>query len=154
MTTMTAALEAEVGMGNRHCYVEDVAVEEPVDALDFADRTRWLLAMTNRLVLLSEAHSYHYASVRVEAWTAEPPTQDGWGVPQEVALRLDEGSVELWELGAGHATAGPLVLGFDGDVRARGYRRGGREVDAQAGIAHGVESFLVRFWPDDQPEPR
>lgn len=151
---MTVVLEAEVGMGNRHCYIEDVAVDEPIDALDFSGRARWLLAMTNRLALLSEAHSYHYASVRVEAWTAEPPAHDGWGAPQEVALRLDEGEVELWELGASRATAGATALGFRGDVRARGYRRGGREVDAQAGIVRGVERFLVRFWPDDRPEPR
>ncbi|WP_394618874.1 hypothetical protein JNUCC0626_07175 [Lentzea sp. JNUCC 0626] len=150
MATKTAVLEAEVGMGNQHCYVEDVALREPIDALDFSDPTRWLLAMKNRLALMSEARRYHHASVRIEAWTAEPPAHDGWGSPQEVELRLDEGRVELWELGAGVATAGPVALGFRGDVRVRGYRRGGREVDAQPGIVRGVEMFLVRFWPADR----
>ncbi|MGW6929279.1 hypothetical protein ACWGE0_04380 [Lentzea sp. NPDC054927] len=147
MTNRLVAVEAQVGMGNRHCYIEDISVEEPIDALDFSRPGRWLLAMTNRLALLSEAHSYHHALVRVEAWTAEPPPADEWGEAQDVALWLDEGQVEMWELGAGRATAGPVALGFRGEVRARGYRSGGRAVDAQGGVARGVEKFLVRFWP-------
>jgi hypothetical protein len=93
----------------------------------------------------------HYAAVRLEAWTHEPPPPPGaWDVAREVTLPVASGQVSLWQLMGGRSKSDqPFTLGRPGRYRLRVHARGRGTAQAlgPATWRHGVEQYLLQFWP-------
>jgi hypothetical protein len=93
----------------------------------------------------------HYAAVRMEAWTHEPPPPPGvWDIAREVTLPVASGQVTLWQLMGGRSKSDqPFPLGRPGRYWLRAHARGRRTAHAlgPATWRHGVEQYLLQFWP-------
>jgi hypothetical protein len=97
------------------------------------------------------AGSDHYAAVRVEAWDSSPPPADqewpeNWSAEP---ISLSSGSVKLVAVTA--ASSGRLVRVGPAGRYALGVAVRGRAAaaipDPAHPIRHGVEHWLLRFWP-------
>ncbi|MGW0615227.1 hypothetical protein [Streptomyces sp. NPDC002788] len=115
---------------------------------DFADGV-FLNAFPGRLDFYSAGHT-HTASVTVEVWDAEPPSQDPqqWDEQAEADFESTSGEVAVWSMGR----ADDLITLSDsgGSWRVRANCTGRKETAAlseQEGTGKGVEKYLVQFWP-------
>jgi len=93
----------------------------------------------------------HYAAVRLEAWTHEPPAPpEAWDVAREVTLVAPSGQVTLWQLMGGRSASDrDFTLGRPGRYRLRAHGRGRTAAQALGPVTwlHGVEQYLIQFWP-------
>ncbi|MEU8307892.1 hypothetical protein AB0C84_30435 [Actinomadura sp. NPDC048955] len=106
----------------------------------------------NRLDFTSAALD-HDVSVRLEAWSGEPPEPDGdWSGSETVSVRLSSGVVQLWSVTMGPSRIGTFAVGDAGRHQVRVWWQGADEAAAmhmaEQQIPRGTEEFLVRFWSD------
>ncbi|MFC4081779.1 hypothetical protein [Amycolatopsis samaneae] len=113
--------------------------------------------VTDMLYLLSASSSMHYATVTLEAWTAEPdqPTSsEPWEEHDETRLRLTRGRAYVSAMLEGPLSP-ELDLGNPGDYHVRVHATGRerllhleRDEHTDPDDMHsGVERFLVQLWP-------
>ncbi|MCM2422844.1 hypothetical protein [Streptomyces sp. RKAG293] len=126
---------------------DDSAVPVP-----FGDGYEWgvfLSQHVRRFDLFSAGHT-HTAAVTVRVWDAEPePEKTDWDEQGEVDFETTTGDVAVWTmtLGRSHHL---IRLGAAGVWRVRVGCTGRAEVERVTraeGVAHGVERYMVEFWP-------
>jgi hypothetical protein len=129
----------------RYLEALTLADHHMIDLLDDAgelpfpdlNRESWLEA-TNNAVFLHTVSSEMPLLVRVEAWDGEPPDEHPDGGENGLA-RLASGLLSINFLV--DPDAGSIIVGGPGAYRVRAHAAG-REESA------GKESYLVRFWPN------
>jgi hypothetical protein len=103
------------------------------------------------VVMFHSAATDHHAAVRLEAWTHEPPAPPGvWEAAREVTLPVASGTVALWQLMGGRSASNQaFTLGPPGRYRLRAHCRGRTAAQALGPVTwrHGVEQYLLQFWP-------
>jgi hypothetical protein len=117
---------------------------------DFA-RGAFLNAFPGRLDIYSAGHT-HTASVTVQVWDGPPPEEDSstWDEQDEADFESTSGEVAVWSKGLGRAEDAIRLGESGGSWRVRVSCTGRREaaaLSAQEGTGHGVEKYLVQFWP-------
>ncbi|SEB57031.1 hypothetical protein [Streptomyces sp. TLI_105] len=108
-------------------------------------------ARPGRVDIESAAHT-HTAVMTAQVWDAEPPVDDTrvWDEQAETTVRCRTGKLQV-----GGVTCGPIAreieLGAPGTQwNVRLYGAGRAEVAKaveEEGIAEGIETYLVQFWP-------
>jgi hypothetical protein len=111
----------------------------------------FITAHQGRVDLESAGHT-HTAVMRAEVWDGEPPpdTSRLWEEQGETQLHCMTGSLQVWGVSCG-PILDEITLGEgDRDWNVR-VRCAGREevarVTRDEGIAEGIETYLVQFWP-------
>lgn len=141
----------EVGIEYGQFLIEDT--RSNTDHTEDAKPYLWTETLPNVLRVLVPYTGVQYVAVRLESW-AERPDID----PPEPFADPDEGKVEL---SGGSVTVSMTTAGFGppffevgapGIYAYRAYRHGAEEAlrlrETQGEIVHGVERYLIRFWPD------
>ena len=150
--THPRSTEAEVVIDEGRLTVEDLAGGWAVAAGPSAGAP-WLLTADDIVILVSASDALlQYPAVRVEAWDRAPTADEGWTDTGEAVLRLSGGTVGILPFGGGEVAGEPLVVGPPGRYAVRAHRTGGEQVDAllrddPEAVPHGVERFLLQFWP-------
>lgn len=99
----------------------------------------------------------HYPAVRFESWSHEPPAPPApWDVEEGMddVIELPSGTVRLWEL-VGGPSSHAFPVGPAGRYRLRIHVRSYNkavlddQVEPDALFLHGIEQWLLRFWPTD-----
>jgi hypothetical protein len=112
------------------------------------------LETADGVVKFSSAATDHHAAVRLEAWTHEPPAPPGaWEAAREVTVPVASGTVALWQLMGGRSASDlAFTLGPPGRYQLRVHCRGRAAAQAlgPATWRHGVERYLLQFWPVNQ----
>jgi hypothetical protein len=143
-------LDADVeyhGFGFQESDDADLPVPFPDD---FADGV-FLNAFPGRLDVYSAGHT-HTAAVTVQVWDGPLPAEDPgeWDEQAETDFESVSGEVAVWSMGLGRADDVITLSDSGGSWRVRVSCSGRREAAAlseQEGTGHGVEKYLVQFWP-------
>ncbi|MFF3312831.1 hypothetical protein [Streptomyces sp. NPDC002952] len=143
-------LDADVGyhgFGFQESDDSDLPVPFPDD---FAQGV-FLNAFPGRLDIYSAGHT-HTASVAVEVWNERPPMPDpaAWDEQAEADFVSTSGDVAVWSMSLGRADDLITLADSGGVWRVRVSSRGRAEAAALSegdGTGHGVEKYLVQFWP-------
>lgn len=143
-------LDADVeyhGFGFQESDDADLPIPFPDD---FAGGV-FLNAFPGRLDLYSAGHT-HTAAVTVEVWDGPPPDQDSrkWDEQAEADFESTSGEVAVWSMGLGRAEEVIRLSDSSSSWRVRVSCTGRQEAAAlseQEGTGHGVERYLVQFWP-------
>lgn len=104
-----------------------------------------------RLDITSGGHT-HTATVSVEVWDGPPPAQDpaDWDEQAEADFESTSGAVAVWSMYVGRTEDLITLADSGGSWRVR-VRCAGRAAAAalseDEGTGHGVERYLVQFWP-------
>jgi len=119
----------------------------------------WIQLSEHGIAFLSAAQ-YHYAWVRMEAWEDEPPALPGlWEITSELTIAPHSGIVMLVELVGGWSASLELMPGKEPGCpyRMRASCRGREtlaefftrqwEDEEEDPIPHGLEQYLLQFWP-------
>ncbi|MFF8636015.1 hypothetical protein ACF052_17690 [Streptomyces pilosus] len=123
----------------------------PVPFPDDFDNSSFLSTHPGRLDITSGGHT-HTATVTVEVWDGPPPQEDPacWDEQAEAEFESTSGQVAVWSMHTGRADD-VIVLGDSGGSwRVRVGCAGRAEAAALSegeGTGHGVERYLIRFWP-------
>ncbi|WP_128431660.1 hypothetical protein [Streptomyces cyaneus] len=123
----------------------------PVPFPDDFEQGGFLHAFPGRLDIYSAGHT-HTASVAVEVWDGQPPAQDPaqWDEQAEAAFESISGEVAVWSMDLGRADDVITLADSGGSWRVRVSCTGRDEAAALSegeGTGHGVEKYLVQFWP-------
>jgi hypothetical protein len=149
MTALVERVETEVLVDHRTFDLIDDSGEQQAPAA--YESAQWLFAGHNMITVVSASARHHVAALTVEAWDAEPPPAEGWTGPQEAAVRLDTGFLEINPLVEGE-DAEDITVGGPGRYRVRGYVAGRAELLAATPPPevelHGVERYLLQIWPE------
>jgi hypothetical protein len=111
----------------------------------------FITAHQGRVDLESAGHT-HTAVMRAEVWDGEPPpdTSRVWEEQGETQLHCVTGSLQVWGVSCG-PILDEITLGVaDRDWNVRVCCAGREEVARvvrDEGIAEGIETYLVQFWP-------
>ncbi|MFI2740955.1 hypothetical protein [Streptomyces sp. NPDC018711] len=104
-----------------------------------------------RVDIESAAHT-HTAVMTAQVWDAEPPVDDtrAWEEQAETTLRCQTGSLQVWGVTCG-PVAQEIELGTPGTewnvrVLSTGRAAAAKAVEEE-GVAEGIETYLVQFWP-------
>lgn len=130
----------------------DLAVPCPDDF----DTSAFLSTHPGRLDITSGGHT-HTATVNVEVWDGPPPLGDpsGWDEQAEADFESTSGQVALWSMHTGRSEDVITLADSGGPWRVRVSCAGRAEAAALSegeGTGHGVERYLVQFWPTARPE--
>ncbi|MEV8037380.1 hypothetical protein ACFYW8_31000 [Streptomyces sp. NPDC002742] len=123
----------------------------PVPFPDDHDRHVFLSAHPGRLDITSGGHT-HTAAVSVEVWDGPPPEQNraGWDETAEAEFTSTSGQVAVWSMYTGRTDDLITLADSGGSWHVRVHCAGRAEAAALSegeGTGHGVERYLVRFWP-------
>jgi hypothetical protein len=147
-----AAQEDEILVEYRQFGLVDEKAEGSFNSLGVAEEG--IRVGAGRAAFLSDGND-HYAAVRFESWSHEPPAPPPpWDVEEGVdeVIDLPSGVVRLWEL-VGGPSPNAFAVGPPGAYRLRVHVRSfmtavlNGEVDPDEMFAHGAEQWLLRFWP-------
>lgn len=110
----------------------------------------FLNAFPGRLDIHSAGHT-RTASVTVEVWDGPPPAQDPADRDEQAEADFEStsGEVAVWSMSLGR-TDEAFALGASGVWRVRVSCTGPAEaavLSEDQGTGHGVEQYLVQFWP-------
>ncbi|MDO0938001.1 hypothetical protein QQY66_42090 [Streptomyces sp. DG2A-72] len=147
--------EAEVVIDEGRLTVEDLDGGGSAVAARAAAGAPWLLAADNIVILVSASDALlHYPSVRVESWDhpAPRPPDGAWTDTGQTSLQLSGGTVAILPFSGGAVAGDPLPVGPPGRYAVRAHRTGGDTLDALLtddpdAVPHGIERFLLQFWP-------
>ncbi|MCX5008714.1 hypothetical protein OHB05_40015 [Streptomyces sp. NBC_00638] len=117
---------------------------------DFAGGV-FLNAFPGRLDIYSGGHT-HTASVTVEVWNGSPPAHDRvtWDEQAEADYESTSGDVAVWSMSLGRTDDLISLADSGGAWRVRVSCTGRAEaarLSEEEGTGHGVEKYLVQFWP-------
>ncbi|MCC9706028.1 hypothetical protein E4N62_12630 [Streptomyces sp. MNU76] len=123
----------------------------PVPFPDDFDFGAFLGTHPGRLDITSGGHT-HTATVTVEVWDAAPARQDpaDWDAQAEADFTSSSGEVAVWSMHTGRADDVIMLSDSGGSWRVRVHCAGRAAAAALAegeGTGHGVERYLVQFWP-------
>ncbi|MCX4993323.1 MULTISPECIES: hypothetical protein [unclassified Streptomyces] len=143
-------LDADVGyhgFGFQESDDGDILVPFPDD---FADEV-FLNAFPGRLDIYSAGHT-HTASVTVEVWDGPPASHDRvqWDEQAEADYESTSGEVAVWSMSLGRADDVITLADSGGLWRVRVSctgRAAAARLSEEEGTGHGVEKYLVQFWP-------
>lgn len=132
------------------------ALQESDDAslaVPYPDETEfgtYLNVFPGRLDFYSAGHT-HTAAVVVEVWDGLPEARakEKWEEQEEVVLETSSGELAVW----GMERTDDIVLLGDTGGRWRVWAGSAGRAEVQrmtedVGVVHGVERWLVQFWPD------
>ncbi|REK84644.1 hypothetical protein DY245_42030 [Streptomyces inhibens] len=118
---------------------------------DESEFGKYLNVFPGRLDFYSAGHT-HTATVAVQVWDGPPPAADAdekWEESEEAVVDTASGELAVW----GMQRADDVVV--LGDAGGRwGVRVGSagrsevQRVTEDVGVAHGVERWLMQFWPE------
>ncbi|MGW2781657.1 hypothetical protein ACWC3X_10455 [Streptomyces populi] len=123
----------------------------PVPFPDDFDRHAFLSTHPGRLDITSGGHT-HTATVGVEVWDGPPPRQNraDWDKTAEAEFESASGQVAVWSMHTGRMDDLITLADSGGRWHVRVHCAGRAEAAAlseDAGTGHGVERYLVQFWP-------
>lgn len=126
---------------------DDLAIPDPFP--NGATSGPFLEQFPMRLDLGSAGHT-HRAALRVEVWDGEPDpdAQTEWEATAEASIETISGDLAVWSMARLHPV---ISLGRAGVWRVRVVSSGRNEVarvTSNVGVAHGVERWLLQFWPE------
>ncbi|MFE4869546.1 MULTISPECIES: hypothetical protein [Streptomyces] len=154
MANLVRQQELDVEVAYRgFCFQESDDSAVPVPFNDGYEWGVFLNPHARRIDLFSAGHT-HTATVTVKVWDAEPPldTSVQWDEQGEVDFESTTGEVAVWTLTLGRAKDVISLAESGGQWRVRVYCSGRAEVERVTrieGVAHGVEKYLLEFWPQD-----
>ena len=104
-----------------------------------------------RLDITSGGHT-HTAAVRVEVWDGPPPQQDraDWDEMAEAEFESTSGQVAVWSMHMGRMDDLITLADSGGSWHAGVHCVGRAQAAALSegeGTGHGVERYLIQFWP-------
>ncbi|UUU35829.1 hypothetical protein JIX56_41620 [Streptomyces sp. CA-210063] len=123
----------------------------PVSFPDDFDFDVFLSTHPGRLDITSGGHT-HTATVDVEVWDGPPPQQDltDWDEQADADFTSTRGQVAVWSMHTGRSEDLITLADSGGSWRVR-VSCTGRDAAAALsegeGTGHGLERYLVQFWP-------
>lgn len=143
-------MDFEVGIEYGHFVVEDLYSE--ADHSEDGMPSVWTETLPDVIRFLVQYTGVQYVAVRLERWAEEPGVgvPEAFSDPDEGRVQLNSGTVMVRMVTAG--VTGPFFeVGGPGTYVYRAYKHGAEESlrlrQTQDEIVHGVERFLIRFWP-------
>ncbi|MFJ1602319.1 hypothetical protein ACIOHS_02930 [Streptomyces sp. NPDC088253] len=123
----------------------------PVPFPDDFNRHVFLSTHPGRLDITSGGHT-HTAAVSVEVWDGPPPQQNraDWDETAEAEFESTSGQVAVWSMHTGRMDDLITLADSGGTWHVRVNCAGRAEAAALSegeGTGHGVERYLVQFWP-------
>lgn len=123
----------------------------PVPFPDDFDFDAFLSTHPGRLDITSGGHT-HTAAVSVEVWDGPPPQQDPscWDEQAEADFISTSGRIAVWSMHTGRTDALITLAESGGSWRVHvscAGRAAAAALSEGEGTGHGVERYLVRFWP-------
>jgi hypothetical protein len=115
----------------------------------------WLLVGGRGGVLFQSAESDHSPAIRVEVWTAQPPTRaEPFDATDDATFSTDGTELRLWSITAAMGSE-TLVLPAAGTYNVRAYVSGQADIQAAeaaepASFAEGLEQWLIQIWPAEK----
>ncbi|MFD3674562.1 hypothetical protein [Streptomyces sp. NPDC058672] len=148
--TREQQLDADVGY-HGFAFQESDDADLPVPFPDGFQGDVFLNAFPGRIDLYSAGHT-HTASVTVQVWDGPPPAQDAakWDELGEADYESTSGEVALWSMSLGRSEDLVPLADTGGSWHVRACCTGRSEVarlSEEEGTAHGVERYLIQFWP-------
>lgn len=123
----------------------------PVPFPDDFDRHPFLSTHPGRLDITSGGHT-HTAAVHVEVWDGPPPQHDraAWDEVAEAEFDSTSGQVAVWSMHTGRMDDLITLADEGGSWHVRVHCTGRAAAAALSqgeGTGHGVERYLLQFWP-------
>ncbi|MFH8789176.1 hypothetical protein [Streptomyces roseoverticillatus] len=133
--------------GIQEFYHDDVPIPYP----DASKSGVFLQSFPGRLDLGSAGHT-HTVSVSVEIWDSCPVSDlhQDWDEVEESVIETPTGELAVWDTGPQQGNG--ISLGRPGHWAVRAAAAGRAEAERQTrltGPVHGVERWLLQFWPAD-----